>query len=157
MGSHYTLPYSVWNTGIFWRNDKLNIDPATMSNPYDVFWDNAPKGKTALLANAQDVLAMPMFRDGLTDVNVTDPTVITKAKDDITQIATEGGRAPYDHVDYNDVPAGKTLAAPVVVGQRQRRRRLPAPNKSDADNLSYYWPGSDGSSRPTSTTTRSSC
>ena len=42
----YSLPYSVWTTGIFWRNDKLNIDPASMSNPYDVFWDNPPKDKT---------------------------------------------------------------------------------------------------------------
>src|SRR5207302_8901070 len=99
VGSRFTLPYSVWSTGIFWRNDLLKIDPASMSNPYDVFWDSPPKGNTALMANAQDVLAMPMFRDGLTDVNVGTPSIITKAKNDITQIAQKVGGLRYDHVD----------------------------------------------------------
>src|SRR4029077_180608 len=49
VGTNYSVPYSVWYTGIFWRNDKLNIDPASMSNPYDVFWNDPPKGKTHLL------------------------------------------------------------------------------------------------------------
>src|SRR5436853_7484693 len=81
-----------------WRNDKVKIDPASMDNPYDVFWDNPPKDKTALLANAQDVLAMPMFRDGRTDVNVTDPALITKAKNDITEIATTAVNIDYEHI-----------------------------------------------------------
>ena len=76
----------MWYTGIFWRNDKISDDIASMANPYDIFWNGAPKDKTHLLANAQDVLAMPMFRDGMTDVNVTDPATITKAKDDVAQV-----------------------------------------------------------------------
>lgn len=143
VGSQYTLPYSVWSTGIFWRNDKVTIDPASMANPYDVFWDSAPKGKTALLANAQDVLAMPMFRDGRTDVNVTDPAVITKAKDDIAQIATAVGGLRYDHTDYNDVPAGKTWLHQSWTGNVSDAVVF-LPKLSQADNLSYFWPGSSG-------------
>jgi spermidine/putrescine transport system substrate-binding protein len=143
VGSKYSTPYSVWNTGIFWRNDKVNIDPHTMSNPYDVFWDDAPKGKTALLANAQDVLAMPMFRDGLTDVNVSDPQLIDKARDDITKIATEVGGLRYDHTDYTDLPKGTTWLHQSWSGNVSDAVVF-LPNPSDADNLSYYWPGSDG-------------
>jgi spermidine/putrescine transport system substrate-binding protein len=143
VGSQFTVPYSVWYTGIFWRNDKLDIDPASMTNPYDVFWDNAPKGKTALLANAPDVLAMPMFRDGLTDVNVTDAAVITKAKDDVAQIATAVGGLRYDHVDYNDVPAGKTWLHQSWSGNVSDAVVF-LPDLSQADNLSFYWPGSGG-------------
>jgi spermidine/putrescine transport system substrate-binding protein len=143
VGSQFTVPYSVWSTGIFWRNDLLKIDPAGMSNPYDVFWDSAPKGKTALLANAQDVLAMPMFRDGLTDVNVGTPSVIAKAKDDITQIAQKVGGLRYDHVDYNDVPAGKTLLHQSWSGNVSDAVVF-LPDLSKAANLSYYWPGTDG-------------
>ena len=61
----------MWSTGIFWRNDKITDDIAGMANPYDIFWNGAPVDKTHLLANAQDVLAMAMFREGITDVNVT--------------------------------------------------------------------------------------
>jgi spermidine/putrescine transport system substrate-binding protein len=140
VGSQYSTPYSVWNTGIFWRNDKVKIDPASMTNPYDVFWNDAPSGKTALLANAQDVLAMPMFRDGLTDVNVTDPSVITKAKDDVTQIAQKVGQLRYDHTDYNDLPSGKTWLHQSWSGNVSDAVVF-LTNLSDADNLSYYWPG----------------
>ena len=143
LGSQFSVPYSVWNTGIFWRNDKLQIDPATMSNPYDVFWTNPPKGKTHLLANAQDVLALAMFHDGLTDVNVTDPATITKAKDEIAAVATAAGGLQYDHVDYTDVPAGKAWLHQAWSGNVSDAVVFLS-NKSDADVLSYYWPGTGG-------------
>ena len=142
VGSNFSIVYSVWSTGIFWRNDKVKIDPGSMSNPYDVFWDNAPKDKTALLANAQDVLAMPMFHDGLTDVNVTDPATITKAKDDIAQIAA-ATNLRYDHTDYTDLPAGKTWLHQSWSGNASDAVVF-LPNVSQAADLSYYWPASDG-------------
>jgi spermidine/putrescine transport system substrate-binding protein len=141
--AQFSVPYSVWNTGIMWRNDKVKIDPASMDNPYDVFWDNPPKDKTALLANAQDVLAMPMFRDGMTDVNVTDPALITKAKNDVAQVASAVGNIRYDHVDYTTLPAGKTYLHQSWSGNASDAVVF-LTNLSDADNLSYYWPGSDG-------------
>jgi spermidine/putrescine transport system substrate-binding protein len=143
VGSQYSVPYSVWNTGIFWRNDRVNIDPASMSNPYDVFWDNPPKDKTALLANAQDVLAMPMFRDGRTDVNVTDPALITKAKDDIAEIVAKAGNIRYDHIDYTTMPAGKTYLHQSWSGNASDTVVFLS-NPSDADIYTYYWPGADG-------------
>ncbi len=141
-GSRFSVPYSVWNTGIFWRNDKLKVDPASMTNPYDVFWNDPPKGKTHLLANAQDVLALALFHDGLTDVNVTDPATITKAKDEIAQIAQAAGGLQYDHVDYTDVPAGKAYLHQSWSGNVSDAVVFLS-NKSDADVLSYYWPGTD--------------
>jgi spermidine/putrescine transport system substrate-binding protein len=142
-GSRFSLPYSVWATGIFWRNDKLSFDPSTMSNPYDVFWNSPPKGKTHLLANAQDVLSMAMFHDGVKDVNVTDPAAITKAKNEIAGIATAAGGVQYDHVDYTDVPAGKAYLHQSWSGNVSDAVVF-LTNKSDADNLSFYWPGSGG-------------
>jgi spermidine/putrescine transport system substrate-binding protein len=143
VGAQFSLPYAVWSTGIFWRNDKLDIDPASMSNPYDVFFDHPPKDKTHLLANAQDVLAMPMFRDGATDVNAADAATITKAKEDVASIAQMVGNISYDHDDYTDVPEGKAYLHQTWSGNASDAVVFLA-NKSDADNLSYYWPGSDG-------------
>ena len=42
-GARYTSPNFINTFGIGWRNDLVKIDPASMSNPYDVFWD-VPKG-----------------------------------------------------------------------------------------------------------------
>jgi spermidine/putrescine-binding protein len=84
-----------------------------------------------------------MFRDGLTDVNVTDPTVISKAKDDIAAIATAAGGLTYDHVDYTDIPAGDAYLHQSWSGNVSDAVVF-LTNKSDADVLSYYWPGTDG-------------
>ncbi len=142
-GAQFSVPYAVWTTGIFWRNDKLDIDPASMSNPYDVFFDNPPKDKTHFLANAQDVLSMPMFRAGVTDVNSADAAAISQAKDDIDSIVAQVGSVSYDHVDYNDIPSGKAYLHQSWSGNASDAVVFLS-DKSDADNLSYYWPGSDG-------------
>jgi spermidine/putrescine transport system substrate-binding protein len=143
VGSQFSMVYSVYSTGIFWRNDKLSIDPSTMTNPYDVFWNSPPKGKTHLLANAQDVLSLALFHDGLTDVNVTDPALITKAKDEIAAVAAAAGGLTYDHVDYTDVPAGDAWLHQSWSGNVSDAVVF-LTDKKDADVFSYYWPGADG-------------
>jgi spermidine/putrescine transport system substrate-binding protein len=144
-GAHYSVPYSVWNTGIFWRNDHLDIDPASMDNPYDVFWNNPPKGKTHLLANAQDVLAFAMFHDGITDVNVTDPAAITKAKDEIAEVAKAAGGIKYDHVEYDagDILDGTVWLHQSWSGNASDTVVFLGPN-DPTDVYSFYWPGTDG-------------
>jgi spermidine/putrescine transport system substrate-binding protein len=109
-----------------------------------VFFDNPPAGDTHLLNNAQDVLAMPMFRDGLTDVNVTDPAMIDKAKQDIASIAEMvGDGMSFDHHDYFDLPAGDSLLHQSWSGNVSDAVVF-LEDKSDADGFSYYWPGTDG-------------
>ena len=130
--------------------------PGDMANPYDVFFDSPPKGKTALLANAQDVLAMPMFHDGLTDVNVTDPAVITKAKDDVAAIAQKAGGLSYDHVDYTDLPAGHDVAPPVVVRATRATPSCSSRTRATRTTCPTTGPAPTGI-RPTSTTTRRCC
>ncbi len=140
--SHYTLPYSVWSTGIFWRNDKITEDIAGMANPYDIFWDGAPVDKTHLLSNAQDVLSMAMFRDGLTDVNVTDAATISSAKDSMAEVV-HATNASFDHVDYTDVPKGQAYLHQSWSGNVSDAFVF-LPSGDQADNLSYVWPVESG-------------
>jgi spermidine/putrescine transport system substrate-binding protein len=143
VGAQFSVPYAIWTTGIFWRNDKLDIDPASMTNPYDVFFDAPPKDKTHFLANAQDVLSMPMFRAGVTDVNSADAAAVATAKDEIASIVQQVGNVSYDHVDYDDVPSGKAYLHQSWSGNASDAVVFLS-DKSEADVLSYYWPGSDG-------------
>lgn len=144
VNANYSVPYSVWYTGIFWRNDKIDIDPASMDNPYDVFWNNPPKGKTHLLGNAQDVLSMAMFHDGLTDVNVTDPTTITAAKDSIALIAEAADGVKYDHLEYQagDILDGSVWLHQSWSGNASDTVVFLGPN-DPTDVFSFYWPGAD--------------
>jgi spermidine/putrescine transport system substrate-binding protein len=64
-GPRYTTPNFINTFGIGWRNDLINIDPASMSNPWNVFWD-VPKGTTMGMVNAAayDAISMSLIRNG---------------------------------------------------------------------------------------------
>ena len=34
----YTVPYTIYTTGIGWRADKVSEDIAKMDNPWSIFW-----------------------------------------------------------------------------------------------------------------------
>jgi spermidine/putrescine transport system substrate-binding protein len=142
IGSRYTVPYSVWSTGIFWRNDKISTDIAGMANPYDVFWTDAPVNKTHLLANAQDVLSMAMFREGITEVNDVDEATVNDAKDAIAEVV-HATNASFDHNDYVDVPNGKAWLHQSWSGSVADAFVF-LPQGDQATNLSYVWPVDSG-------------
>jgi spermidine/putrescine transport system substrate-binding protein len=137
--SRYTVPFAIWNTGIMWRNDKVSTDIEGMANPYDVFWEDAPKDKTALLNNSRDSLGMAMFRAGVTDVNTGDQATIDKAKSDIAEVVA-ATNARFDHTDYTDVPDGKTWLHQSWSGNVGSAFYF-LPEGDTAPNISYYWPG----------------
>ncbi len=139
VGARYTVPYSVWTTGIFWRNDMIKADIAGMSNPYDIFWNGAPKNKTHLLANSRDVLGLAMLRRGLTDLNTSDPKVIDQAHSDILEVV-KATNAHFDHTDYTDVPKGQAWLHQSWSGNVMDAFVF-LPKGDTAPNLSYYWPG----------------
>jgi len=103
--ARYTVPYTVSTTGIFWRNDLFDVDVAAMDNPYDVFWQDAPKDKTHLLRN-RDPLAMAMMRRGLTDINTGDAAVIQQAHDDVLEVV-KAVNPKWDNDDYTELPQGQ--------------------------------------------------
>ena len=141
VGSRYSVPYSVWTTGIVWRNDKIGDDIASMANPYDFFWNGAPVNKTHVLSNARDVVSMPMFRDGLTDVNVTDPAIIQAATDAMATVmhATNGLN---DHSDDVDVPGGRAYLHQAWSGNVTRASILHP--RDVVAKLSFVWPVDSG-------------
>jgi spermidine/putrescine transport system substrate-binding protein len=75
-GSRYTVPYTVYTTGILYRRDRVKSIPA---NGWDLLWDPAYKGKTYILDDAREGLAVPMLRGGKADLNTEDPEVLRAA------------------------------------------------------------------------------
>ena len=138
--SRYSVPYAVWNTGIFWRNDQLGTDIAGMANPWDVFWTDAPADKTHLLNNSRDLLSLAMYRSGETDVNTGDPSVIDVAKQQIAEVVA-ATNAKFDHNDYTDVPKGRAYLHQSWSGNVGSAFYF-LPEGDTAPELSYYWPGS---------------
>ena len=105
--SRYTVPYTVYTTGIAWRTDKLAKAPPDYANPYDIFWDSQQyAGKVAILDDQREALAMALLRR--TSTTSTPRTRARRpggegsleAADEIVKVKTK--------TTYTDLPSGAT-------------------------------------------------
>lgn len=106
-GAQYTVPYTVYTTGIAWRNDKVELDPSAFPNPWDALWEvQGAKGKLAMIDDARDAIGMALRKLGFDDPNTEDPGQLeeaTAALQDLTK--SQGAKIAYSI--YQDVPEGK--------------------------------------------------
>src|SRR4051795_7877474 len=57
-GSRYSIPYTCYTTGIYWRADQVKQDIPSMPNPFDIFWQaQAYKGRTTLISEVRETIA----------------------------------------------------------------------------------------------------
>jgi spermidine/putrescine transport system substrate-binding protein len=124
-GSQYTVPYVTYTTGIAWRTDMAKEDVAARSMPYDVFFDTRYKGKTEVLDDYRETMAMMLLRKGIYDVNTGDPKHLSLVKAQLLQMARATN--PLVNVrDYVDLPEGKVAITEAWSG--------------DMVNAQYYGP-----------------
>ena len=143
VGSRYSVPYTVYTTGIAWRNDLVPTDIASMDNPYDILFDPKYAGKVHLLNGSRDTLSAALLRMG-EDVSTTDASVLDQAK----QMLLDGAKAMnwgFDHVDYSELgrwDVHHTWSGQVVYYQYY------LPKDETIQQYSYVWPpkGSGGKS-----------
>lgn len=91
-GSHYTVPYTVYTTGLAWRADKLpGFSPSRLPNPWSTLWAKGPSlsGKVALLDDEREGLVMGLLHNGVTDVNTGDTKLLNAAKNSIIDLVNK--------------------------------------------------------------------
>ncbi|MEP7201886.1 MAG: spermidine/putrescine ABC transporter substrate-binding protein [Ilumatobacteraceae bacterium] len=133
-GAVYTVPYTVFSTGIGFRADK--VDAASVS--WDTLWDPQYKGVTSLLDDSREGLAAAMLRKGLTDVNSADPTIIKQAGDDLGEL-TNLMNIKVEIEGYHTVPEGSTTVAHVWSGDMLNAQYY-LPEGTGAEVLAYWQP-----------------
>ena len=105
-GWQYTVPYTIYTTGMGWRTDQVPADIGKLSNPYAALWDPAYKDKTAIIDDFHTAMALVLLKEGITDVN-------TSSADDLKMVGeqlTALGKATSPKVTitmYSDMPAGQ--------------------------------------------------
>jgi spermidine/putrescine transport system substrate-binding protein len=140
-GSKYTVPYTVFSSGIGYRADR--IDPAVIEAAgWDILWDPTYKGVTSILDDYRESLAMAMLRRGITDVNTTDPAVIEQAGADLREL-TDLMNIKVNIEAYKDVPEGSTDLAHTWSGDMLAGAYSYLPEGTDASVLGWWYP-SDG-------------
>jgi len=105
-GWQYTVPYTVYTTGIGWRTDKVKQDPSKRSNPYDALWDDSST-RVAVIDDWHTCMAMVLLREGKgAQINSTDPAVLAEVQKGL--LAMQAATHPKVTITmYNDLPAGQ--------------------------------------------------
>lgn len=138
-GSQYTVPYVVYQTGIGWRTDIADVDPESMSNPWDLFWDPAYRDVAGLYDDYRETIGVGMYHVGNTDINTGDPAAIEEAKNALIEASSalnlaftiDGAyiRLPEGRLGLQHAWSGDLAAAPYY-----------APKGEDPTTLRWMWP-----------------
>ena len=141
VGARYTVPYTIYTTGIGWRADKLpGFNPATMENPWSALWTEGPKisGKVGLLDDQHEGLAMGLLHNGVTDVNTEDPKLINASKDALVNLINTAN-LKFDTNEYQHLADGSLWLHQAWSGD-MASTPFYAPKGTKASVFRYWWP-----------------
>ena len=107
-GWRYTVPYTIYTTGISWRKDLVKENPYTMANPWrDMFMQPKYRGKIAILDDYREAISLGLMMNGIYDLNTTDRNQIDLSRQTLQQL-TGLVDLHIDNNDYTEVPDGQT-------------------------------------------------
>jgi spermidine/putrescine transport system substrate-binding protein len=102
----YTVPYTIYTTGIAWRKDHVPENPYTMANPWAMPWNGKYKNKVAILDDAREAISLGLMKNGIFDLNTTSPGQIAAAGQQLVDLA-HLTNVHIDINDYTEVPGGQ--------------------------------------------------
>jgi spermidine/putrescine transport system substrate-binding protein len=134
----YTVPYTIYTTGIGWRNDQVPADIGAQKNPYNALWDPQYKGKTAVLDDWHTAMAMVLLRQGITDVNTSSEADLKMVGEQLNALVA--ATSPKVTITaYNDLPAGQLGIAQMWSGDIINAQSY-LPEGTSTDILQYWFP-----------------
>jgi spermidine/putrescine transport system substrate-binding protein len=82
-GQRYTLPYTVFSSGIGWRRDLVEpaLAPDRSAKPFDLLWNPGYAGRVGLYDDYLEAMSLALLRDGLVEVRAADDADLRSAAD----------------------------------------------------------------------------
>jgi spermidine/putrescine transport system substrate-binding protein len=102
----YTVPYTIYTTGIAWRKDHVNENPYTMANPWAMPWQAKYKNRVAILDDARESISLGLMKSGNFNLNTTNPNQIAAAGQTLEDLA-HLTNVHIDNNDYTLIPSGQ--------------------------------------------------
>jgi spermidine/putrescine transport system substrate-binding protein len=106
-GWQYTVPYTIYTTGMAWRKDLVHENPYTMKNPWAMPWQAKYKGKVAILDDYREGISLGLMKNGIFNLNTTDRGQISLSRRSLQQLSALVN-VRIDNNDYTEVPSGST-------------------------------------------------
>jgi len=148
-GALYSLPYTVYHTGIGWRTDIVPVETSdleAMDNAYELFWTPEYAGKVGIYDAYREALSMGLYRDGgdATDLNTSDQAAITSAKENLLELNDLVDVKTTIDGAYAGIPEGKFGLHQAWSGDMQATPWYTSDPQEEAPLLRYYWPALGG-------------
>jgi spermidine/putrescine transport system substrate-binding protein len=137
-GWQFSVPYTIYTTGMGWRADQVPADIGALKNPYESLWDPAYKNKTAILDDWHSAMALVLLKQGKTDVN-------TASADDLKMVGEQlsalvKATSPKVTITmYSDLPAGQIGLSQMWSGDIINAQSY-LPEGTGVEILRYWFP-----------------
>ena len=136
-GAQYTVPYTVFSTGIGFRSD-LVATPLEGDNGWDALWDSQYDGATGLLDSYREAIGLGMLRLGNTNLNTESKDEIDAAIDELKKML-DTTNPRIDVLGYQAIPEGTTKVNQCWSGDMLLALGY-LPDDVDASALGYWQP-----------------
>ncbi|TVZ02999.1 extracellular solute-binding protein [Trebonia kvetii] len=138
LGWQYTVPYTVYTTGITWRKDLVHENPYTMKNPWAMPWQAKYRGRVAILDDYREGICLGLMKNGIFDLNTTDFRQIALARQSLLDLSSLVNLR-ISQTDYSDVPAGQTWISSAWSGDMAAAPSY-MPKGVNVDVIGYWFP-----------------
>jgi spermidine/putrescine transport system substrate-binding protein len=134
----YSVPYTVYTTGIGWRTDKVKEDVAKLADPYEILWNSSYQGRVGVLDEYRETIGMVLLKNGISNLNTTRPKHLDLVRQDLIDLAS-ATRPVIDVNAYEDLPTGKTWVSMAFSGDLVAAPYY-LPKGLDPGVLRYWFP-----------------
>jgi spermidine/putrescine transport system substrate-binding protein len=138
VGWQYTVPYTIYTTGITWRKDYVHENPYAMANPWAMPWQSKYRGRVAILDDYREGICLGLMKNGIFDLNTTDYKRIALARQSLQDLSSLVNLR-ISQTDYSDVPAGETWISSAWSGDMAAAASY-VPKGVNVDVVGYWFP-----------------
>jgi spermidine/putrescine transport system substrate-binding protein len=134
----YTVPYTIYTTGITWRKDLVHENPYAMANPWSMPWQPKYKGRVAILDDYREGISLGLMKNGIFNLNTTDYRQIATSRQALQDLIGLVNLR-IDNNDYSEVPDGQTWITNAWSGDMAAAASY-MPKGVNVDVVGYWFP-----------------
>jgi spermidine/putrescine transport system substrate-binding protein len=137
-GWQYTVPYTIYTTGISWRKDLVDENPYAMANAYAMPWQAKYKGRVAILDDYRESISLGLMKNGIFNLNTTDYHQINLSRQSLEDLSSLVN-VRIDNNDYTEIPDGDTWIHHAWSGDMASAASY-MPKGVNVDVVGYWFP-----------------
>jgi spermidine/putrescine transport system substrate-binding protein len=134
----YSVPFTVYTSGLGWRTDMMKTDPFTLRVPWDTLWDPRYKGRTAVWDDSRSTIEMCLLKEGIADVNTGQRADLDRAGQQLMRLRRTTQPAVTIAM-YEEFPVGTYAQCTIWSGDI-----VNAAAAADDPSVFRYWYGEEG-------------